>query len=331
MQIKNIIRKAAFAGVSEEQSLDARRAIIITNYLSLTLLLCLLILVFYRTLVVGNEARGSLWIAGMVVLVSPLILNRLRLTLLARIALCYFPVIYIWYGFVSIMIEKQTLEVSMFDGLRLYILSVSVLPYLIIERRRPVLFIVTLLPTLISLLFLDMILKWLGLELNSVYIHGDYESMAIRSFVGYLVISSGCFVLQYIIYRNDQFNRKLILELRTKTEELKVMNDELLKSKKQLIEFNLNLESVIQEKTASIRVQNESLIKYAYKNAHHVRGPIARILGLIQVSKVDNQFDYAWYLEKVKEETEHVDEIVRAISHELYNTTNNGEQKDMGP
>jgi glucan phosphoethanolaminetransferase (alkaline phosphatase superfamily) len=78
------------------------------------------------------------------------------------------------------------------------------------------------------------------------------------------------------------------LELYEKSNEIETQNEELVQSQESLNQLNLNLENLVQERTQKIQQQNYQLIKYAYSNAHHVRGPVARILGLIQLSKMEN-------------------------------------------
>ncbi len=62
---------------------------------------------------------------------------------------------------------------------------------------------------------------------------------------------------------------------------------------------------------------NKKLLKYAYLNAHEVRGPVARLLGLIQVSKLDTDPDYPWFFEKVENEATSIDKVLKVITEEL--------------
>jgi|GEM_PF-4576784 len=75
------------------------------------------------------------------------------------------------------------------------------------------------------------------------------------------------------------------------------------------------IERFITEK--KLRRQNEQLFKYAHLNSHEVRGPVARILGLIEVTRLDKDSDYLDFFEKVKSETKDIDKILRTITVEL--------------
>ena len=50
---------------------------------------------------------------------------------------------------------------------------------------------------------------------------------------------------------------------------------------------NEELEQKVAERTAQLQTQNEKLVEYAFFNAHKVRGPLARILGLINLMKME--------------------------------------------
>ncbi|HTF20830.1 MAG TPA: PAS domain-containing protein [Chryseolinea sp.] len=62
---------------------------------------------------------------------------------------------------------------------------------------------------------------------------------------------------------------------------------------------------------------NDKLIKYAHLTAHEVRGPLARLLGLIEVSKLTDDVDYPWFFEKVNHEAHAIDKILNVITQEL--------------
>lgn len=62
---------------------------------------------------------------------------------------------------------------------------------------------------------------------------------------------------------------------------------------------------------------NETLFNYAYLNAHKVRGPLARLLGLIEISRLDKELDYKWCFEQIGVEAGEVDKVLKKITDEL--------------
>ncbi len=72
------------------------------------------------------------------------------------------------------------------------------------------------------------------------------------------------------IHKEQQRLNAVIVE---QAEELKQKNAA-------IISINENLEKLITERTHKLKLQNEILKQYTFLNAHKVRGPLARILGL---------------------------------------------------
>lgn len=67
---------------------------------------------------------------------------------------------------------------------------------------------------------------------------------------------------------------------------------------KQLVDTNANLEDKVEERTSSLKHMNEELInanneldKFIYRASHDLKGPIARLLGVSILAKMDNKDD----------------------------------------
>lgn len=82
----------------------------------------------------------------------------------------------------------------------------------------------------------------------------------------------------------------------------------------------LKSEELIAQKE-EIELQNQKLLEYAFYNAHNVRGPLARILGLVYLLKREADkigfIDNDQYLEKLSESANELDLAVREMSHFL--------------
>jgi hypothetical protein len=250
--------------------------------------------------------------------ISPIMFNRAGMTTLSRLILCYTPVGLIWYVGISTVLYRPVIEQAAYDSLRIFLLAFSFIPYLLLDSKKPYLLILGILPTLISLLFFDSIFSLFGLGIQQRGVPGD-ESLIIgaRTFIAYGLISICCYIFHSIITYNDELNRRILEELKNKSEEIKAQNEELVQSQGRVNEINLHLEDLVLKKTKNIRQQHERLLKYAFANAHHVRGPVARLLGLIQLTKMKTDLDYPWFFEKVEHEANQVDEITRGIAKEL--------------
>ena len=69
--------------------------------------------------------------------------------------------------------------------------------------------------------------------------------------------------------------------------ELKSVNEEITQQQRKIMLINENLENLVQERTQRINLLNEKIIKYAFFNAHNVRGHLARIMGLVNITNYD--------------------------------------------
>jgi signal transduction histidine kinase len=318
-----LLRRIVRLGVTDELKYQAKREIVTTNSLTLILTGSIFLLMILRNITFPNAPYKVYWAVGMGLFLLPLVLNALFLTTISRLILCYVPVLFIWFSFMSSILQVDVVEQSMFDALRIFLLAVSFIPYLILDRNRPVLLILGVLPTLASFLFFTGIIRLSGVPFEHSSLHTiDYQLMGIRSFVAYLILSTGCFAFQTIISNNDRYNQRLLSEVTKKSGEIEEQNKTLLQKQSELNEVNQRLEELVNIKTRSIKRQNEMLIKYSYTNAHKVRGPVARILGLIQLSRLETDLNFPWFFEKVEEETKGIDKIISSISNELSNVEN---------
>lgn len=317
----NWFRDLTRSGLHDGDAYQKKRSILFANYISLVLSGCILLLFFIRRFIFGQYPGGlnltQLAIAIVMFLV-PILLNRSGQTTLSRLVLCYSPVAVIWLVYISVMKDMEIIEQAGYDSQRIHLLAVSFIPYLLLDIKKPLVLAIGILPTIVSLLFFDSILSLFELGINQRGVPG-IESILIgpRTFIAYCIISGGCLMFQSIISYNDELNRKILSELKLKSEKIKSQNEQLMENQNTLNEINLHLEELVLKKTESIKQQNERLLKYAHSNAHDVRGPIARLLGLVQLSRLKTDLDYPWFFEKMENESNKLDEIVKKIASEL--------------
>ena len=96
--------------------------------------------------------------------------------------------------------------------------------------------------------------------------------------------------LQQNAEKLDELNKHLITvnkEVQNKNEELEAYGEELLASEEELKQINENLNNLVENRTQAIIKQNEKLVQHAFINAHKVRSPLARIVGLVNLIKYE--------------------------------------------
>lgn len=115
-----------------------------------------------------------------------------------------------------------------------------------------------------------------------------------------------------IIKRKNE--RKLIAlnnEIEAQSEELKQANEE-------IHAINENLEEILAKRTQVIVEQNERLKQFAFVNAHKIRGPVATILGLINlIESSDNEGTRKELLKHLHTSSIKLDAVIREVSKQL--------------
>jgi hypothetical protein len=133
----------------------------------------------------------------------------------------------------------------------------------------------------------------------------------------YFVLTYATWILKYNYDKMNLHLRNANIELHEKSDEIAAQNEELLQTQDHLNLLNSNLEKEVTERTFKIMEQNEMLIKYSYTNAHQLRGPVARLLGLASIYKLEPNPDYDFFVSKMLDQAKELDEVIRQINIEL--------------
>lgn len=143
-------------------------------------------------------------------------------------------------------------------------------------------------------------------------------------------------VFVYYVVKNNKLLKARNLEISRQQAELLTLNEEItaqgeevmaqrdiLFEKNQQIEqvnqqmavVNENLEKLVQQRTQALAEQNKKLSDYAFFNAHKLRAPLARVMGLINLLMAGNNInEQPEILRHLKVSSEELDEIVRSVS-----------------
>ncbi|MBS1508839.1 MAG: tetratricopeptide repeat protein [Bacteroidetes bacterium] len=131
------------------------------------------------------------------------------------------------------------------------------------------------------------------------------------------IIASIAFVLLFTVVVAGLTYRNYVLKKKA-NEQLHQLNKQVSEQNEEISLINENLEKEAQRRTEKIRLQNEKLIEYAFFNAHRVRGPLARVLGLTMLIEKDLPANEIKDLsKKVQASAQELDEVVREISRKL--------------
>lgn len=89
----------------------------------------------------------------------------------------------------------------------------------------------------------------------------------------------------------------------------------------ELTKFNVNLETMVQERTKELSKRNTELDNFVYSVSHDLRAPIASVLGLINLAKNDKDRAMATvYLDKIHSSALQQDNFIREILDQSRNS-----------
>ena len=227
----------------------------------------------------------------------------------------YFSFAVIWIGFISMAamfyqsIESDTITTSSMALIMVIGFGFSVLT----KGKSPVLL------NSITLFGMSLVFTWLALHptqygkqnANDIIVAG------VTYCILFIIIAFSSWMLKQKYDKAFEDLAEKNLELIEKTNEIETQNEELMQGQENLYQLNINLERLVEERTRKVKEQNEQLIRYAYSNAHHLRGPVARVLGLIHLSKIDSDLDYPFLFQKIEEQTKEIDLVIKSINNEL--------------
>jgi tetratricopeptide (TPR) repeat protein len=133
-------------------------------------------------------------------------------------------------------------------------------------------------------------------------------------------------VLVIIVFRLYRDKKKSLTEMKRlnheiyeKHEEILAQTEELTQANAEVSRMNESLEMEVSARVAEIKLQNEKLIEYAYFNAHNVRGPLARILGLCTLMSREKSLpEIQTYNSHVLDCAHELDGVVREINRKLH-------------
>ena len=146
---------------------------------------------------------------------------------------------------------------------------------------------------------------------------GESLAAAISYSILYVLLTYTTYVLKSGYDRMHESLHTLNLQLHEKAYEIEAQNEELIQIQDNLNAVNRNLEQIVNDRTAKIQQQNDILIKYSFTNAHQLRGPLARLLGLAALHRLDKEADTDFIIQNIVNEAYAIDNVVKQISVDL--------------
>lgn len=318
--MSNFIRLLVHAGIEENKPTSEKRGILLSNQINLILLsLGLLLGVFYWVTYPPNVIRYFIPLIGVLGLLF-IALNALRLTILSRIGTSLFlPLATMALSIYSKgLYYDQQLDLDYFS-FRFIILGSSILPAILFSTREKTLLISCLAFNFVVLMLHDLWHELFGVAYagqgmaKTTY---DFSNVVVA--ITYFILLGSLLFLKINLERADRKNTRLLDEVKQSNQDLQSKNQEIeaqhhemlaqseklnekqsellnayavIEKQKELLSIqNRNLESELLIKNRDLSEANAELIKYnnelrqfSYTISHNLRGPVASLLGLVDL------------------------------------------------
>lgn len=352
ISVKNFIHSLANAGINEGKTTSERRGILLSNQINLILFALGLILStiywFYYPPNVISYFISAIGAIGLIFIA----LNYFKLNSISRIGTGLFvPLATMALSIYSkslYIIAPVDLDYFTF---RFIILGASILPVVLFSTREKVILAVCLTLNFLLLLSHDPLheLFGVGYSKNGIDLV-TYKFVNVVIAITYFVLLGSVLFLKINLERADRNNLSLINDVQKSNEELTAKNNEieaqhqellaqseklsinqqklleanaLIERQKELLsDHNKNLQSELVEKNQDLSEANAELIKYnnelrqfSYTISHNLRGPLASLLGLVNLfDKASLTDDNLKIANHITESAERLDGIVRDLN-----------------
>ena len=162
-----------------------------------------------------------------------------------------------------------------------------------------------------------------ALWLNNMVILTGFSDRMLYYFLAYAVVHfsilayiSNFYIILYL--KNNRRLKNQAIEINEQKEEILGQSEELKTLNSSLNDLNSNLETLVRERTEELTMKNRVLSQYAFDNAHKLRAPLARILGLAQLFNYQIEVkEESNVLKMIEESAEELDRIVININKNL--------------
>jgi signal transduction histidine kinase len=313
------IRDLAYSGVTEDLPASTRLILVLTNSLSMFMLLVCLIIALFFTFNFGVTNTSLLIVMAGLVFSTPLVLNSFQFVQISRVVLSVAPPLLIMaIVILNKLSPNHHLEPSGFFESKILLLASCLIPMMCFELKEKWGLSIGVLSSMLMLTLFDPIHEFFGVgfyQLGFTDASYGFFSNVIISIVFLFILS--CVLFFKYHYENSQEKRDELIEslrksnrelqgsydqIETQNEEIRAQSEELAANQNRLTEalmtiesqqeqlqhYNQDLEEELLQKNEHLSEANLELIKYnnelrqfSYTISHNLRGPVASILGLM--------------------------------------------------
>lgn len=292
LMLSVFIKKILHAGVSRKQSDRINRNIIICNMVAIIFSLAALMVSFCILFEASYLRRISgLFFLLPILLVLPILLNTIGWIKLSRIFLSCTPPIGILVLSVVTKLSAEDITFNDYYNFRIALIAFCSIPFLLFSLREKWALSLTSLLCVLCLVLSDELHYLFNVGFYDIgFTDTHYDFINFNSVIASLSIIMAILSLKGIIEKQELVNLKLFIDLQASNEEIKAQRDTLMAQSDRLHQNQLELSQAYQtierQKIGleeELVLYNYEITQFSYNVAHHLRGPVASLAGLINL------------------------------------------------
>ncbi len=323
------------------------RNVLVANRIARILAICsFTLLVVLVTSFGANINTPLIFALGAFFLTIPW-LNRRGHYNFTRIAICAIPVIATFTAALLAKVFGKGYTDMLFYDSRFFLLIFAIVPCLIFEMHERWQLFSTLMLVFLALALFDPVHELLGVGYFQVGFTGrSYYYINFAVIMTFFAITAGALALKRVIAKTERLNEEYrqtlqetnqklqesINDIEAQNEEIVAQSEELITGQESLIRANqiiekqkIALEQKVTEVNAELQEANEELVKhnnelqqFSFSLSHHLRGPIARILGLANILRflpdLPRDGEAAEVIHHIDTSVQELDTVVRELN-----------------
>jgi signal transduction histidine kinase len=205
---------------------------------------------------------------------------------------------------------------SLFYQPRAAMLVMAIIPFVVFHFRERRHLVINLLIGFLGLFFFDPIHSFFGLGYYQLgHSESDYYFTNVTYLCLYSFVVIGVGFLKRMMETYERRNEELIEKLNTAKRQAEAQNEQL-ESKRYILSQLLDKkDNDLTDITEELARYNQELMQYSYTISHNLRGPVASMLGLLELQKLNTgDLDTHELLGHLERSVQNLDHIIRDLN-----------------
>jgi signal transduction histidine kinase len=286
-QMLTALRQITNWGVDPDMDIAYSRPIIICNRICLTFFVLILLLIIVAIYFFGWILTVFLGIGALPVFLTPILLNRFGFTYGSRVFLITISNLIPLFTSVGDKFHVPgVLEELQYFHLRLVIIAISVFPFILFNLKEKAGWLYGTILNLICLILFDPIHEWFGVGFYQMgFTSPNYYFLNYISVLVLVILTGSSYFLKKGFEASELVNVALINQLNEANQVIEKQSELLSAENQQLNKELVEKNDRLSEMNSELIVQNNDLLQFSYSVSHNLRGPVASLLGLLQLTE----------------------------------------------